>query len=26
MLIVSIVLLYALSKMITDYDDFVHEL
>ena len=26
MLIVSIVLLYTLSKMITDYDDFVHEL
>lgn len=26
MLIVSIVLLYTLSKMIADYDDFVHEL
>lgn len=26
MLIVSIVLLYTLLKMITDYDDFVHEL
>ena len=26
MLIVSVVLLYTLSKMIVDYDDFVHEL